>query len=80
MLPVFRNTVKPLLSGHPLDLAKSPFNRGCLLKELVSFPFQTNQRLLYILGVKRYEKGTMLPYFATLQEIRSHTFLGLLMG
>ena len=39
MLPVFRNTVKPLLSGHPLDLAKSPFNRGCLLKRVDFFPF-----------------------------------------
>ena len=25
--------MKPLLSGHPLDLVKSPFNRGCF------FPF-----------------------------------------
>ena len=39
MLSVFRNTVKPLLSGHPLDLAKSPFNRGCLLKRVDFFPF-----------------------------------------
>ena len=39
MLPVFRNTVNPLLSGPPLDLAKSPLNRGCLLKRVDFFPF-----------------------------------------
>ena len=39
MLPVFRNTVNPLLSGHPLEPAKSPINRGCLLKRVDFFPF-----------------------------------------
>ena len=39
MLPVFRNTVNLPLSGHPLDLAKSPINRGCLLKRVDFFRF-----------------------------------------
>ena len=39
MLPVFRNAVNPLLSGHPLDLAESSLSRGCLLKRVDFFPF-----------------------------------------
>ena len=38
-LPFFRNTVKPLQSGHRLDFAKSPLSRGCLLKRFDFFPF-----------------------------------------
>ena len=48
MLPVFRNTVKPLLSGHPLDLAKSPFNRGCLLKRVDFFSLFRQTSVYYL--------------------------------
>ena len=40
----------------------------------ISFLIQTSQRSLLILRIKQYEKGTMLLYFATPQEIQSLQF------